>query len=224
VLLLPALDSSLMCSEISSCQNGFSHFPSLLTIVLSKQVSQMVEERQRYQPRTSPIFVGEDVAAADEDDTFLADIDSPPEDDYIVNVGDLEEDDADGSEDDGEPPAWALSQQRMDELRGEFRLNENDTGSPEFQVAGMTERIAYLTKHLQLHPKDFSTRRGLVAMVNKRRRLLNYLFKEDEDRYVKIVQGLGIRHKAPGRVESREEKYSQFPKQKSLKKHLMKKK
>ncbi|KAL3922832.1 MAG: hypothetical protein SGARI_006359, partial [Bacillariaceae sp.] len=158
------------------------------------------------------------------EEEFSSDIDSPPEDDYIVNVGDLEEDDADGSEDDGEPPAWALSKQRMDQIRGEYRLHENDTGSPEFQVAGMTERIAYLTKHLQQHPKDFSTRRGLVAMVNKRRRLLNFLFREDEQRYVKIVQGLGIRHKAPGNVESREEKYAQYPKQKAAKKHLMKKK
>lgn len=187
----------------------------------------MVEERQRYQPRTSPIFVGDDVAADDDDDSELMmtpDIDSPPEDDYIVNVGDLEEGDDDGSEDDGEPPAWAESQQRVDELRSEWRQSEKDTGSPEFQIAGMTERIAYLTKHLQQHPKDFSTRRGLVAMVNKRRRLLNYLSSENEERYTSIVQALGIRHKAPGRVTSREEKYSRFPKQNAVKKHLLKKK
>jgi small subunit ribosomal protein S15 len=184
----------------------------------------MVEERQRYQTRTSPIFVGDDVA--EDDDTPLlitSDIDSPPEDDYIVNVGDLEEDDADGSEDDGEPPAWYTSQQTLQQLRDEHRRHENDTGSPEFQVAGMTERINYLTKHLQNNPKDFSTRRGLVAMVNKRRRLLNWLSKEDEQRYSSLVQALGIRHKAPGRVSSREEKYSRFPRQKAVKKHLTKK-
>jgi len=186
----------------------------------------LVEERQRYQPRTSPIFVGDDLTD-DEDDTqelVLPDIDSPPEDDYIVNVGDLEEGDDDGSEDDGEPPAWAASQERMQEFRMEHRRHENDVGSPEFQVAGMTERINYLTKHLQQHPKDFSTRRGLVAMVNKRRRLLNYLSRENEDRYSSIVQALGIRHKAPGRVADRDEKYSRFPKQKAPKKHLLKKK
>lgn len=87
----------------------------------------------------------------------------------------------------------------------------------------MTERIAYLTKHLQQHPKDFSTRRGLVALVNKRRRLLNYLYREDETRYVEMVNSLGIRHKAPGRVESREDKYSRFGQQKAIKKHLIKK-
>lgn len=151
------------------------------------------------------------------------DVESPPEEDYIVNVGDLEEDDDDGTEDDGVAPAWYESQQRLTELRAANRRHENDTGSPEFQVAGMTERISYLTKHLQQHPKDFSTRRGLVAMVNKRRRLLNYLYGEDQDRYVSVVQSLGIRHKAPGRYD-RDEQYASYPKQKAVKKHLMKKK
>lgn len=156
----------------------------------------------------------------------MPDIDSPPADDYIVNVGDLDNDDDEetGIEDDGEPPAWYTSAQRIAELRAEYRRSDKDTGSPEFQVAGMTERIAYLTKHLQQHPKDFSTRRGLVALVNKRRRLLNYLFREDEQRYASIISSLGVRHKAPGRVESRENKYAQYPKQKALKKHLVKKK
>jgi len=186
----------------------------------SASISHMVEERQQFQPRTSPMFVGDSL----EEDEQLPDIDSPPEDDYIVNVGDLEQDDDDGTEDDGEPPEWYALQERMDASRAEFRRHDKDTGSPEFQVAGMTERIAYLTKHLQQNPKDFSTRRGLVAMVNKRRRLLNYLYKENEERYVAIVQALGIRHKAPDRIFNREEKYGQFPKQKAVKKHLVKKK
>lgn len=180
----------------------------------------MVQESQRYNPRTT---LSEQ--ALDEDEE-INDIDSPPADDYIVNVGDLDnEDDEDtGIEDDGEPPAWYASQQRMDELREKYRRHDKDTGSPEYQVAGMTERISYLTKHLQQHPKDFSTRRGLVALVNKRRRLLNYLYKEDQDRYVQLVNSLGVRHKAPGLVESREDKYSRFPKQKAVKKHLLLKK
>jgi small subunit ribosomal protein S15 len=159
----------------------------------------------------------------DEEET---DIDSPSPDDYIVNVGDLEgEDEEDaGSQDDGEPPAWAVLEERLKEVREQYRRHEKDTGSPEYQVAGMTERIAYLTKHMQQHPKDFSTRRGLVALVNKRRRLLNYLVKEDVERYKEIVASLGIRHKAAGQVRSREEKYSRFPGQKAVKKHLVKKK
>ena len=162
----------------------------------------------------------------DEDDLINGkDIDSPPPEDYLVNVGELEGDDQDdvGLEDDGEPPAWYTSQQRIEELRNKHKRHEKDTGSPEFQVAGMTERISYLTKHLQQHPKDFSTRRGLVALVNKRRRLLNYLAREDEQRYVNFVASLGIRHRAPGRVEIRAEKYNRYPKQKSAKKHLVNK-
>lgn len=183
------------------------------------QIAQMVQDSQRYQPRTS---LSEQIGEEDE----MPDIDSPPADDYIVNVGDMEdeEDEDAGIEDDGEPPAWYALEQSMAETQAKYRMNENDTGSPEFQVAGMTERITYLTKHLQQHPKDFSTRRGLVALVNKRRRLLNYLSREDENRYVEIVNGLGIRHKAPGRVETRDDKYSRFPRQKAVKKHLAKKK
>jgi len=181
----------------------------------AQQVTQIIEERQRFQPRSSPIFVG--------DDDMEDDIESPPEEDYIVNVGDIEEDADDGIEDDGQPPAWFESQQRLEKARADVRRHDNDTGSPEYQVAGMTERISYLTKHLQQHPKDFSTRRGLVAMVNKRRRLLNYLFSEDQDRYVSVVQALGIRHKPPNQVDTKEQ-YAQFPRQKAVKKHLMKKK
>lgn len=150
------------------------------------------------------------------------DVDSPPAEDYIVNVGDLEgEDDDDGVEDDGEPPAWFSSDERIQALRVEYRRHEKDTGSPEFQVAGMTERITYLTKHLKAHPKDFSTRRGLVALVNKRRRLLNYLYKIDQSRYSEMIKSLGIRHKAPDNVGNKEDKYNRFPMQKAVKKHLL---
>ena len=167
-----------------------------------------------------------DVGLTIEEDEQENDIDSPPADDYIVNVGDLEGDDEEdvGSQDDGELPGWAVLEERMQAVREQHRRHDKDTGSPEFQVAGMTERIAYLTKHMQQHPKDFSTRRGLVALVNKRRRLLNYLVKEDVQRYKEIVASLGIRHKAAGRVQSAEEKYGRFPGQKAVKKHLVKKK
>jgi small subunit ribosomal protein S15 len=184
------------------------------------QVAQLVKENQRFQPSRSVLEVGSSV---DDDDD--EDIDAPPPDDYIVNVGDLEGDDQEaGIEDDGQPPAWAVSQQRLTELRVQYRRHEKDTGSPEYQVAGMTERITYLTKHLQLHPKDYSTRRGLVALVNKRRRLLNYLFSENIERYKEVVLSLGVRHKAPGAVVSREDKYGRFPQQQAIKKHLVTKK
>jgi len=182
------------------------------------KIAQMVQESQRYQPRTS---LSEQMGEEDE----LPDIDSPPADDYIVNVGEMDGEDEDtGIEDDGEPPAWFTLEQRMADSQAKYRQHDKDTGSPEFQVAGMTERINYLTKHLQSNPKDFSTRRGLVALVNKRRRLLNYLSVEDEKRYMEIVNGLGIRHKPPAQFESREDMYSRFPKQKAVRKHLINKK
>ena len=169
------------------------------------------------------------MAEDDDDDDILngaaEDIDSPADEDYLVTVGELEGDDQEdvGMEDDGEPPAWYSSQQRQEELRTKHKRHDKDTGSPEYQVAGMTERIAYLTKHLQQHPKDFSTRRGLLALVNKRRRLLNYLSREDENRYNELVASLGIRHRAPGRVPNRADIYSRFPGQKAVRKHLVKK-
>lgn len=76
---------------------------------------------------------------------------------------------------------------------------DKDTGSPEYQVGGMTERIRCLREHLRAHPKDYSTRRGLVAMVNKRRRLFNYLFTENVERYKALLWSMGIlRHKNGG--------------------------
>eukprot|EP00586_Coscinodiscus_wailesii_P002501 CAMPEP_0172484724 /NCGR_PEP_ID=MMETSP1066-20121228/12298_1 /TAXON_ID=671091 /ORGANISM="Coscinodiscus wailesii, Strain CCMP2513" /LENGTH=212 /DNA_ID=CAMNT_0013249425 /DNA_START=138 /DNA_END=776 /DNA_ORIENTATION=- len=149
------------------------------------------------------------------DDLISEDEDDEPEPDFIVSAEDL---DAPTNED-FTPSDRFVHMTNIQEAREKYRLHENDSGSPEFQVAGMTERISYLTSHLKTHPKDFSTRRGLVAMVNKRRRLLNYLYSESEERYVNLVKSLGIRHKAPGRVESREEKYGRFPGQKNKKKH-----
>ena len=81
----------------------------------------------------------------------------------------------------------------MKAARAKYARNDADTGSPEYQVASMTTRILYLTTHLQTNPKDFSTRRGLVALVNRRRRLLNYLFAEDVERYTDLVRSLGVR-------------------------------
>jgi small subunit ribosomal protein S15 len=149
----------------------------------------------------------------------LVDEDSAEPEDFIVSAGDLDDEDAEIVEDDGELPGWHVHANNLLELRTQYRRHETDTGSPEFQVAGMTERITYLTKHLKLHPKDFSTRRGLVALVNKRRRLLNYLFSENQDKYTEIVSSLGIRHKAPGNVETKEDKYGRFPKQKDNKRN-----
>jgi len=73
------------------------------------------------------------------------------------------------------------------------RVHPTDTGSPEVQVALLSERIGYLNNHFQTHRKDHASRRGLVIMVGKRRRLLEYLKRQNPDRYRKLIESLGIR-------------------------------
>lgn len=80
------------------------------------------------------------------------------------------------------------------EIKKEYQLNDRDTGSVEVQVALLTKHIADLTEHLKTHKKDNSSRRGLITMVNKRRKLLSYLSKEDNARYKDLIQRLGLRH------------------------------
>lgn len=75
----------------------------------------------------------------------------------------------------------------------ENRTHENDTGSPEVQIAILTERITQLTEHLKVHKKDNHSRRGLLKMVGKRRKMLDYLAKKDIERYRAIIAKLGIR-------------------------------
>ncbi len=74
-----------------------------------------------------------------------------------------------------------------------FKLHDNDTGSPEVQIAILTERITYLTEHFKVHKKDHHSRRGLLKIVGQRRRLLDYLKKKDIERYRVIIEKLGIR-------------------------------
>jgi small subunit ribosomal protein S15 len=138
----------------------------------------------------------------------MTDVDEPAPEDFIVNLGDIEEPELG---DFASAPAWEELNERVSAMRIKHRRSENDTGSPEYQVAGMTERIAYLTGHMKEHPKDFSTRRGLVALVNKRRRLLNYLFQLDVQRYYELVASLGTRHRAPSKIQTKVEKYGRFP-------------
>ena len=75
----------------------------------------------------------------------------------------------------------------------QYRTHPKDTGSPEVQIALLSERINYLTSHLKSHVKDHASRRGLIMMVNKRRRLLDYLNRRDPDRYREIVERLSLR-------------------------------
>lgn len=80
-----------------------------------------------------------------------------------------------------------------DELVAEYATSEGDTGSPEVQVALLTARITHLTEHLKTHEKDHHSRRGLLQLVGRRRRLLNYLQRTDIERYRTLIQRLGLR-------------------------------
>lgn len=75
----------------------------------------------------------------------------------------------------------------------DYQLHEGDTGSAPYQVALMTQRILSLTEHLKIHTKDFSSRRGLLALVAQRRKLLDYIKKGDEEKYKQVIEGLGLR-------------------------------
>ena len=86
-----------------------------------------------------------------------------------------------------------MTKERKQEIINIYKREENDTGSPEVQVALLTERINELTEHLKVHKKDNHSRRGLLKMVGKRRNLLNYLAKKDVQRYRVIVEKLGLR-------------------------------
>jgi small subunit ribosomal protein S15 len=83
--------------------------------------------------------------------------------------------------------------QDKQEIIGEHRTHDGDTGSPEVQVAVLTRRIAHLTEHLREHKHDYHSRRGLLKMVGKRRRLLKYLQRKDVERYRALIAKLGLR-------------------------------
>ena len=87
----------------------------------------------------------------------------------------------------------ALTKDKKTALIGDYQKHETDTGSPEVQVAILTERINYLTEHFKTHSKDHHSRRGLMKLVNQRRRLLDYLKSKDVDRYAEVIKRLGIR-------------------------------
>jgi small subunit ribosomal protein S15 len=87
----------------------------------------------------------------------------------------------------------SITQERKQDLISEYATRPDDTGSPEVQVAVLTERITNLTEHLKEHKKDFASRRGLLMMVGQRRRLLDYLRRKEETRYQTLIERLGLR-------------------------------
>jgi small subunit ribosomal protein S15 len=87
----------------------------------------------------------------------------------------------------------AQNAERKKEVIEDFKTHETDTGSPEVQIALLSERITYLTEHFKTHKKDHHSRRGLLKMVGQRRRLLDYLKRKDVSRYREVIKRLGLR-------------------------------
>ncbi len=87
----------------------------------------------------------------------------------------------------------SLERQKKQEIIGTFKIHDNDSGSPEVQIAILSERIKDLTEHFKVHKKDHHSRRGLLKMVGRRRKLLDYLKGVDKSRYQQIIEQLGIR-------------------------------
>jgi small subunit ribosomal protein S15 len=86
-----------------------------------------------------------------------------------------------------------FTSQEKQKLIADYKLHDSDTGSPEVQVGLLTHRIVYLTEHLKIHKKDHHSRRGLLMLVGRRRRLLNYVKSKDVKRYRSIIETLGLR-------------------------------
>ncbi len=87
----------------------------------------------------------------------------------------------------------AFASGQKNDIIEKYRLHENDTGSPEVQIALLSERISYLTDHFKVHKHDFHSRRGLLKLVGQRRRLLDYLKKKEYKRYKDVINSLGLR-------------------------------
>ncbi|HBO84729.1 MAG: 30S ribosomal protein S15 [Deltaproteobacteria bacterium GWC2_42_11] len=86
-----------------------------------------------------------------------------------------------------------LTTEKKQQIVGQYRVHEKDTGSPEVQIALLSDRISYLTEHFKVHTDDHHSRRGLLKLVSRRRRLLDYLKKKDAARYKAVIEKLGIR-------------------------------
>jgi len=87
----------------------------------------------------------------------------------------------------------SLNTEKKQSIISDFKTHDSDTGSPEVQIALLSERIAYLTDHFKVHTKDHHSRRGLLMLVGQRRKLLDYLKSKNKERYEKIIERLGLR-------------------------------
>jgi len=168
---------------------------------------------QRHLRPQTRFFVTEapagDVAELDDAAADLDELMGEPEA-LLADMEDLSEEALIEESADFGPPKPFVNYMAIQEAAEKWRRDEKDVGSSEVQIARAHARIKYLTEHLQRNPKDYASRRGLVAIVNNRRRLLNYLFRQNPQQALNMVKELGIRFKPPGAVQSRAEKYAVY--------------
>merc|ERR1719171_551152 len=154
---------------------------------------------------SSVCSTAEPVAEVEEVDELMGEPEA-----LLADMEDLSEEALEAEGADFAPPKPYTNAAAVIEAAEKWRRDEKDVGSSEVQIARAHARIKYLTEHLQRNPKDYASRRGLVAIVNKRRRLLNYLFRQNPTKALTMVKELGIRFKPPGAVQSRAEKYAVY--------------
>eukprot|EP00616_Rhizochromulina_sp_CCMP1243_P013778 CAMPEP_0118984966 /NCGR_PEP_ID=MMETSP1173-20130426/38858_1 /TAXON_ID=1034831 /ORGANISM="Rhizochromulina marina cf, Strain CCMP1243" /LENGTH=199 /DNA_ID=CAMNT_0006935657 /DNA_START=62 /DNA_END=661 /DNA_ORIENTATION=- len=184
-----------------------------LALVISTQCSAFAPSVVRsgaVVPRVAPVRSQVEPAVPEDDlvESFDVLMEQEP-DNLLEGLGDGEGDAAAAS-DEFTAPRPFLNLQALLAAQQKWKRHDSDSGSPEYQIAVAHERIKYLTAHLQRNPKDFASRRGLVAIVNKRRRLLNYLYRKNPEKAMGMVTELGVRFKPPGTVQTREEKYAVY--------------
>ena len=107
-------------------------------------------------------------------------------------------------------PQSVVNSNTIKEAIQKWKLHENDSGSPEVQIVSLSLRVQYLTRHLLTNHKDVAAKRGLMAIVNQRRKLLNYLYEQDRSKAEALIKEQGIRFKPPGRLWDKEAKYGAF--------------
>lgn len=152
--------------------------------------------------------------AADEYDLFEIYEDSPDIEIPYDLIAKLEQDEI-NAQINKKPSLASQNEAAIKNAIQKWKLHEKDSGSAEVQIVTLSEKVQYLTRHLLKNNKDVAAKRGLTAIVNQRRKLLNYLYESDRSKADSLIEELGIRFKPPGRLWDKEAKYGAFKNTKS---------
>lgn len=188
-MVVVSVVAAMMITGMINLCNVHSFSPSARSS--AAQVSQIVEERQRFypQPQHDGTTMSSPSSIVQGDDDFFVEHDAAADTTTVTGAATAT------------VTNNTIATTEEESIRNTVVPSSHTTSSSsssssvEYQIASLTERVTYLTRHLRYQPTDFSTRRGLIAMLNKRRRILHDLYEDDPKRYVDIVKSLGIRHR-----------------------------